>query len=166
MSLAAGLCAAAAAFTSCSGSEQQSTPKPALSGAVRLHGDYSLLGRRHRVDAEVALGKVVDPYRSLVVPAPPNGRLVAVQLRIRNRARDAFPLRWARFHARDERGRPLPAAVYSTPVRKTVPDRPVRGQVLASLVAFQVPRGRRIGTVRMTSIVRLWPFRARWVVRR
>jgi hypothetical protein len=45
-----------------------------------------------------------------------------------------------------------------------MPGRPVRGQMLASIVAFTVPRGRRLAEIRMTSIVRLWQFRARWTI--
>jgi hypothetical protein len=45
-----------------------------------------------------------------------------------------------------------------------MPDRPVRGQALSAITAFEVPRGRRLASIRMTSIVKLWPFRARWKV--
>ena len=137
-----------------------------LSNAVRLQGDYPFGGRRRRVDAQVSFEHVVDPYRSLSTSPGSNARFVAAQLRIMNRGRDPFPIQWARFRGYDERGRPLPPGTQSTPLRRTMPGRRVRGQLLTSITAFKVPRGRRLATIRMTSIVKLWAFRARWSVGR
>ena len=61
---------------------------------------------------------------------------------------------------------PLPPGTQSTPLRRTMPGRRVRGKLLTSITAFKVPRGRRLATIRMTSIVKLWAFRARWSVGR
>lgn len=109
---------------------------------------------------------VVDPYRGGALVPPANTRFVGAQLHILNRGRDPFPIQWARFRGYDARGRPLPAGTQSTPLRKSMPTRPVRGQVLTSITAFTVPRGRRLASIRMTSIVRLWRFQARWKLQR
>jgi hypothetical protein len=160
--------AAGAVFPSCGGDDSSSGGAAAAphgrSNAVRLQGDYTFAGRRRRVDAQVSFDHVVDPVRSLVVSPGPNARFVGAQLRIVNQGRDPFPIRWARFRGYDERGRPLPPGTQSTPLRRTMPDRPVRGQALSAITAFEVPRGRRLASIRMTSIVKLWPFRARWKV--
>jgi hypothetical protein len=163
--------AAGAVFLGCGGDDGSSPgvagpAPPKLSNAVRLRHGYRFAGRRRRVDAQVSFGNVVDPYRSLSTSPGPNARFVAAQLRILNRGRDPFPIRWARFRGYDERGRPLPPGTQSTPLRRTMPDRPLRGQALTSLTAFVVPRGRRLESIRMTSIVRVWPFRARWTLAR
>jgi hypothetical protein len=133
---------------------------------VRLKGEYSQDGRERRVDARLAFDNVIDPYRAVVLTPPPNARFVGAQLHILNRGRDPFPIQWARFRGYDERGRPLPAGTQSTPLRKAMPNRPARGQVLTSIIALTVPRGGRLASIRMTSIVRLWPFRARWTLPR
>jgi hypothetical protein len=162
--------AASAVVLGCGGDDDSSSGSaaapPKLANAVRLKGDYRFAGRRRHVDAQVSFDDVVDPYRSLSTSPGPNARFVAAQLRIMNRGRDPFPIQWARFRGYDERGRALPPGTQSTPLRRTMPDRPVRGQVLTSITAFMVPRGRRLDSIRMTSIVKLWPFRARWSLRR
>jgi hypothetical protein len=162
---ALGLAFAAGA---CSSGDDAPAPEPPvtlstkLSQPVRLDGSYLLDGRRRRVDAQIAFDHLTDPYRAAMSAPSPGTRLVAVQLQVLNRGRDPFPLEWARLRGYDERGRALPSGTQSTPVRKTVPDRPVRGQVLTSFTAFRVPRGARLASIRMSSIVRLWRFNARW----
>jgi hypothetical protein len=159
----------AVAGAGCGGDDSRApapTPTPKLqaelSKPVHLLGTYSLEGHRRRVDVQIGFDNLTDPYRSATT-APSRGiRLVAVHLQVLNHGRDPFPLDWARFRGYDQRGRALPAGTESTPVRKTVADRPVRGQVLTSVAAFRVPRGSRLGSIRMYSIVDLWRFKARW----
>lgn len=163
--------AAAGGLAACSGDDDSTarkaeTPGPQLTNAVRLQGEYTLNGRPHRVDAQIAFDHVVDPYRSIASAPPADTRFAGAQLQILNRGPDPFPIQWARFRGYDERGRPLPAGTQSTPLRKTMPDRPVRGQVLSSITAFTVPQGRRLSSIRMTSIVDVWRFRARWTLPR
>jgi hypothetical protein len=127
------------------------TLRTKLSQPVRLSGSYVLENRRHRAAAEIAFDNLTDPSRSST-GAPTRGtRMVAAQLQVLNRGPDPFPLDWARFRGYDERGRPLPAGTESTPVRKTVADRPVRGQVLSSVTAFRVPRGARLASISKSS---------------
>jgi hypothetical protein len=162
---------AAAALPACGGDDSapagttQATA-PTVAGGEQLKGEYTQGGRERHVDAQIAFGRVIDPYRAGVIAAAPDARFVGVQLKMLNRGRDPFPFEWARFQGYDERGRALPAGTQSTPLQKTMPGRPVRGQLLASIVAFTVPRGRRLAEIRMTSIVRLWQFRARWAIAR
>jgi hypothetical protein len=159
------------AWTGCAGTgeapEKATQPTPAhgpahLDGAVRLRGRYEFEGRSRSVDAEVAVDHPIDPFRASVAAREPGERLVAVRLRLLNRGRDSFPADWARFRGYDGRGRVLAAGTQGTPLRKSLPDRAVRGQTLTSLVAFRVPRRRKLASVRMSSIVELWDFRARW----
>jgi len=163
--------AAAAALGSCSGDDDSPAdpapaPRPRLSNAVHLQEEYSMDGRVRRVDARIAFDNVVDPYRGVALVPPGDARFVGAQLHILNRGRNPFPIRWARLRGYDERGRSLPAGTQSTPLRKSMPNRPVRGQVVTQVTAFTVPRGRRLASIRMTSIVRLWRFRARWTLPR
>ena len=112
---------------------------------MHLQGEYTLNGRAHRVDARIGFDHVIDPYRAIASAPPPKTRFVGAQLHLLNRGPDPFPIQWARFRGYDEeRGRPLPAGTQSTPLRKTMPDRPVRGQVLTQITGFTVPRGRRL----------------------
>ena len=169
--LALAALAATAGLASCSGDDDSSAekapgPRPQLTNAVRLQGEYALNGRDRRVDARISFDHVIDPYRAIAVEPPPNARFAGAQLHILNRGPDPFPIRWARFRGYDERGRPLPAGTQSTPLRRSMPDRPVRGQVLTQITGFTVPRGRRLASIRMTSIVRAWRFRARWTLPR
>lgn len=168
--LAIAAVAAAAVLASCAGDDDpphgsSTAGRSQPANAVRLQREYTVRGRDRRVDARLSFDNVIDPYRSIAVP-PKDARYAGAQLHILNRGPDPFPIRWARFRGYDERGRPLPAGTQSTQLRRTMPDRPVRGQVLTSVVAFTVPRGRRLASIRMTSIVRLWRFRARWTLPR
>jgi hypothetical protein len=162
----------AAPLASCSGDDDDSTASnaapapPRLPDAQRLRGEYTLNGRAHRVDARIAFDHVIDPYRNAALAPAPNTRLVGAQLRILNTGPDPFPMQWARFRGYDERGRPLPEGTQSTPLRKTMPSRPLRGQVLSSITGFTVPHGRRLASIRMTSIVDAWRFHARWTLPR
>jgi hypothetical protein len=161
----------AAALASCSDDDDSQgepvpPPQPRLADTVRLQHQYRQGGRVRRVDAWMAFDNVTDPHRSSVLVPPPGARLVGAQLRILNRGPDPFPIRWARFRGYDQRGRPLPAGTRSTPLRRSMPNRPVRGQVLTSISAFTVPRGRRLASIRMRSIVRVWQFSARWTLPR
>jgi hypothetical protein len=169
--LAAAALAAVGTLSACGGDDPtpagtSPAPVPKVAGAEHLKGEYTQAGEERSVDAQIAFGKVIDPYRTGVITAPPDARFVGVQLKILNRGADPFPFEWARFQGYDERGRPLPPGTQSTPLQKTMPGRPVRGQILASIVAFTVPRGRRLAEIRMTSIVRLWRFHARWTIAR
>jgi hypothetical protein len=171
LSAALAALAVSALLVGCGGDDDSSSGDspaagPKLPNAVRLQGDYTHNGRPRHVDAQMAFDAFADPYRSGLIPPVPNARFVAAQLRILNRGRDPFPLQWARFRGYDELGRALPPGTQSTPLRRTMPDRRVRGQVLTSITAFQVPRGRRLASIRMTSIVQVWPFRARWTLAR
>ena len=105
---------------------------------------------------------MIDPYRTLVTVPDAGERLVAVRLSLLNRGRDPFPSEWANFQGYGPRGRRLRPGTQGTPLRKSLPDRPVRGQRLTRLMAFRVPDGERLASVRMSSSVELWPFRARW----
>jgi hypothetical protein len=161
--------AAMAALSACGGEDsgpagttQAAAPK--ITGGEQLKGEYTQGGRERQVNAQIAFGRLIDPYRAGVITAPPDARFVGVQLKLLNSGRDPFPFEWARFQGYDERGRALPAGTQNTPLQKTMPGRPVRGQLLASIVAFTVPRGRRLAEIRMTSIVRLWQFHARWEI--
>jgi len=160
---------AAAAAAGCSSDDPPADPPappgPELSEPVRLQGSYTVEGKRRRVDAQLAFDNLIDPYRSSLSAPEPGTRLVAVQLHVLNSGPEPFPLDWARLRGYDGRGRALPPGTQSTPLRKTAPDRPVRGQVLTAVTAFRVPRGRRLAEIRMRSIVRLWAFRARWNLR-
>ncbi len=163
--------AAAAGLGACSGDDDStgrkaSAPPPQLANAVRLQGEYTLNGRAHRVDARIGFGHVIDPYRAIASEPPPKTRFVGAQLHLLNRGPDPFPIQWARFRGYDERGRPLPAGTQSTPLRRSMPDRPVRGQVLTQIIGFTVPRARRLASIRMSSIVDVWRFRARWTLPR
>jgi hypothetical protein len=167
----AALAATAAALASCSGDDDSATgtspsQPPRVSNAVRLERHYTVNGRSRRVDARIGFDHAIDPYRAIAAVAPPGTRLVGAQLHLANSGPDPFPMRWARFRGYDERGRPLPAGTQSTPLRRTMPDRPVRGQVLTQIMGFTVPRGRRLASIRMTSIVSAWRFRARWTLTR
>jgi hypothetical protein len=163
--------AVAAALPACSGDDDSSAerapaPPPQLTNAVRLKGGYTLNGRAHRVDARIGFDHVIDPYRASASAPPPKARFVGAQLHLLNRGQDPFPIQWARFRGYDERGRPLPAGTQSTPLRRSMPDRPVRGQVLTQITGFTVPRGRRLASIRLSSIVDAWRFRARWTLPR
>ena len=163
--------AAAAGLAGCSGDddapvEKAPAPPAQLTNARHLQGEYTLNGRAHRVDARIGFDHVIDPYRAIASAPPPKTRFVGAQLHLLNRGPDRFPIQWARFRGYDERGRPLPAGTQSTPLRKTMPDRPVRGQVLTQITGFTVPRGRRLASIRMSSIVDVWRFRARWTLPR
>jgi hypothetical protein len=163
--------AAAAPLASCSGDDDSTSSKaapavPRLENAARLQGEYMQNGRAHRVDARIAFDHVIDPYRSATIAPVPDARIVGAQLRILNTGPDPFPIQWAHFRGYDERGRPLPAGTQSTPLRRTMPDRPVRGQVLSSITGFTVPQGRRLASIRMSSIVDVWRFHARWTLPR
>jgi hypothetical protein len=164
--------AAGAAACDSGGDEPRSTGRDTTveaarpgANAVRLRRSYTF-GRRRQVDAEISFGDPIDPYRQSVQAPVPGTRMVAVRMGVLNRGRDAFPLGWAVLQGYDERGRPLPAGTESTPLRKTRPERPARGQLLTRLTAFRVPRGRRLASIRMSSGVNLWRFRARWSVPR
>jgi hypothetical protein len=157
----AALAASSLAWTACDGHRSEAGPA-SLAGSVALRNSYEFEGRPRHVDAQIALDNVIDPYRGLVTATDPGERLVAVRLRLLNHGRDPFPLEWARFKGYDVRGRALAAGTQSTPLRKSLPDRPVRGQTLTSLMAFRVPERRKLASVRMTSVVELWAFRGRW----
>jgi hypothetical protein len=170
-------CVASAALAAllaaaCGGSDEPAAERPAattlassLSKPVRVRGTYVLDGRRRKVDALIGFDNRTDPYRGSVTAPAPGSRMVSVQLHVLNRGRDPFPLDWARFRGYDERGEPLPPGTESTPLRKTAPRLPVKGQVLTTVAAFAVPRGHQLASIRMRSIVDLWRFGARWTLR-
>ena len=144
-----------------SGSARRSSPN-----ARRLQGEYTLNARAHRVDARIGFGHVIDPYRAIAS----SRRRRRASWALSSTSSTAAPTRsrssGLAFRGYDERGRPLPAGTQSTPLRRSMPDRPVRGQVLTQIIGFTVPRGRRLALIRMSSIVDVWRFRARWTLPR
>jgi hypothetical protein len=85
-------------------------------------------------------------------------------MRYVDRGGDPFPREWARFEATDERGAVYPGAV-RTPPRRLYAGRRARGGPLFQTIGFAVPRGTRLASVHMTSIVRLWAFDVTWRLR-
>jgi hypothetical protein len=124
-----------------------------LAPAVRLAKTYAFNGRTRVVDTRMLPGTLLDPWRNPSVPVPKGDRLVAVQMTWLDR-RDPFPIQWARFAARDDRGTDLGGA-YLGPARRS-------GRLTIQPVGFVLGKGRRLARVSMTSIVKVWPFRAAW----
>jgi hypothetical protein len=76
-----------------------------------------------------------------------------------DRGPDRFPLEWARFTGRDDRGAQIPGN-YVGPTRSSDNLRIVP-------VGFILRRGRTLESVDMRSIATaVWPFRATWKLRR
>jgi hypothetical protein len=132
-----------------------------LAPETRLRGRYVFDGRRRYVDAAMAPTFVTDPWELPTAVLPARRRLVAVTMTWIDRGPDAFPHEWASFHARDNHGRALPGT-YRGQLHERYPARPRRGQPVAQRVGFEVPEGSRLVRLEMSSIVKLWRFRAVW----
>lgn len=127
-----------------------------LAPPVTLRRTYPFQGATRRVDTSVVPGSLLDPWRNPAIPVPAGMRLVAAQMTWLDRGPDRFPRAWARFAGRDDRGARL-AGTYLGPERRS-------GRLTIQPVGFLVRDGRRIAGVSMTSIVSVWPFRARWTL--
>lgn len=156
-------------LASCGGDDQERPLPPAaadLSSPIakpqRLRGDYEFEGRRRRVDVSIVPRNVLDPWKGTVVVPPKGARYVGVTVRFVNHGPDPFPHEWANFGGRDDAGRKLSVRTARSPLRKTSPDRPVRGQALDQIIGLPVPKGRSLSELRIGSIVTLFPFDARW----
>jgi len=154
---------AALALAGCGGGDGDATPAattPAqalprgLAAPVSLRKTYPFEGRTRRVDTVAVPGSLLDPWRTPAVPVPEGARLVAAQLTWLDRGRDPFPREWARYAGRDDTGAPL-ARTFLGPARRD-------GRLTVQPVGFVVGAGRRLAEVRMTSIVDVWRFHAKW----
>lgn len=106
----------------------------------------------------------VDTQLTVVAQHPPPGRLpvalpagrdaVIADLQIEDRGDDPFPLQWARFSAATTSGATVREAFRLAPRR-------VRDGVQIVPIGFAVTKGDDLATLRVRSIVALWPFRAR-----
>jgi hypothetical protein len=135
--------------------------RPQLTSPARLRSTYTLAGERRSVDALVVPITVIDPWRPELAIAPPGRRWVGIAIRYVDRGADRFPRDWARFEAADAGGRSYPGTV-RTPPRRLYAGRSQRGLPLFQTIGFAVPRGTQLTTVRMSSIVKLWPFDVSW----
>jgi hypothetical protein len=163
---------AALAFAACGndgdggdGDSGQAEPRPAaqrlprgLAPPVALRKAYAVAGARKSVSSRAVPSSLLDPWRNPAVPVPEGSRLVAVQVTWLDRGRDRFPIEWARFSARDDRGARL-AGDYVGPTRRS-------DRLTIVPVGFIIGRGRRLESLEMRSIATaVWPFRASWTLR-
>ena len=126
---------------------------PQLGDSVRL--------ARGAVDSRLTTQVMTDPYDAAPVIAPRGTRYVAVSLSWIDEGRRPFPRGWARFTLVDGAGHRTTGAVL-TPLRRTHPDRPRRGQELTQIVALPLGDGRRPARLELGSIVARWRFAASW----
>jgi hypothetical protein len=132
-----------------------------LSSPTRLRSSYALAGRERSVDTLIQPVTAIDPWRPPLAVAPAGERWVGITMRYVDRGRNPFPREWARFEATDERGAVHPGAVRAPP-RRLYAGR--RGPLFQT-IGFAVPRGTRLASVHMTSIVKLWAFDVTWRLR-
>lgn len=105
----------------------------------------------------------VDTRLEVVAQHPPPGRLpvalpagrqaAIADVQVDDRGADPFPLQWARFSATTTGGATVREAFRLAPRR-------VRDGVQIVPVGFAVRKGDDLETLRVRSIVSLWPFRA------
>jgi hypothetical protein len=157
-----------AALVACGGdadpSRESGSARPKLSSPARLRSTYVLAGRARRVDSVVEPVTILDPWRPPLAVAPAGRRWIGVTVRYVDRGEDPFPRAWARFEAAGSGGAVYPGAVRSPPHRLYA-GRDQRGNPLFQTIGFAVPRGKRLATLHMTSIVQLWPFDVSWRLR-
>jgi hypothetical protein len=141
-----------------SASDSLRGPAPALGQPLVFRKRYFFM-RRRQVEAVLTpsafTARVNDPY--LYVPR--GQRPFRLALRWEDRGRDPFPLDWARFSLRGEGRAPRPGFSYS-PIRRISPTD--KSSPKTTILTFLVPRAFHPRELRISSIVRLWKFRARW----
>lgn len=136
---------------------------PPPGSSVLLRRTYGFGGRVRSVDSAVAVKPLTAPVRDPSSGASGGRRPLRFSVRIDDRGRDPLPVRWARFTLVSSAGARV-SGYSQTPVRRLSPDR--RGSPRATTLTFVVPAGFTPAQIRLSSIVGIWPFAARWQVTR
>ena len=130
---------------------------------MTLTKTYDFQGRTRRVASRVTVSPVTSPVRDPSLVVPRGRRPVRVTVRVEDKGPSPFPFEWARFTLVGRGGARSPGSSM-TPMRRTEPGR--RRSARKTIITFLVPKDFVPAHVRMTSIVAVWPFRARWAVER
>ena len=134
------------------------TPAPAKS-PVRLTHIYQFANRRREVRSTLTVGPAGGIVRDASIVIPAGRRPYRVSVRVDDRGPAPFPYEWARFTLVGRQGTVVNGYVRTT-LRRLMPNR--RRSPRQTFLTFLIPGGFAPSEVRMTSIVRLWPFKARW----
>lgn len=111
-------------------------------------------GAARDVDTRLTVVAQHPPPGTLPVALPAGRDAVIADVQLDDRGEDPFPLQWARFSATTTGGATVREAFRLAPRR-------VRDGVQIVPVGFAVTKGDDLQTLRVRSIVALWPFRAR-----
>ena len=130
---------------------------------MKLEKTYDFQGRTRRVDSRVTVSPVTSPVRDPLLVVPRGRRPVRVTVRVQDQGPSPFPFAWARFTLVGRDGA-RSSGSSMTPLRRTEPGR--RRSARTAIITFVVPKDLVPAQVRMTSIVAVWPFKARWAVER
>ena len=130
------------------------------SGGLKL-GDSTTLAQAD-VSTKLTASTITDPFAP-EGPRPPAGQhYVGVALSWTDNGKP-FPHDYARFALVDEDGTRTTGAVL-TPLKKTFADKAAKGQPQTQVVALPIAEGRKPKTLELSSIVKSWPFKAKWAL--
>jgi hypothetical protein len=129
---------------------------------VALEKTYGFQGRSRRVDSRVTVSPTGARIRDTSLVVPRGRRPFRLAVRIEDRGPSPFPFEWARFTLVSRTGARSSGSSL-TPLRRLEPGR--RRSARAAIITFLVPKGFVPVQARMTSIVAVWPFQARWAVK-
>lgn len=136
------------------GGAAPATTTTAAAGATLAERYVDPTGAAREVDTRLTVVAQHPPPGRLPVALPAGRDAVIADVQIEDRGDDPFPLQWARFSAGTTSGATVREAFRLAPRR-------VRDGVQIVPVGFAVARGDDLETLRVRSIVALWPFRAR-----
>ena len=150
------------AAVGCGGGAADPPPPPQKPPpTVTLKRTYDFQGRKRSVVTAMAVSPTTARSGDPLLSVPRGRRAVSVKLRIEDRGRDPFPLGWARFTLVSRTGA-RSAGYTRSPVRRLQPNR--RRSPREAVLTYFVPKDFVAAQVRLSSIVTVWPFRARWAL--
>jgi hypothetical protein len=152
---------AALAAGGCGGADEKAAPKPEPA-SVALTKTYGFQGRSRRVDSRVTVSPTGARIRDSALVVPRGRRPFRLAIRIEDHGPSPFPFQWARFTLVSRTGARSSGSSL-TPLRRLEPGR--QRSARGAIVTFLVPKGFVPVQARMTSIVAVWPFEARWPVK-
>ena len=118
--------------------------------------------KRGSVDTTLAIGEPIDNYKPEGAKAAAGNHFAGFPLTWVDHG-EPFPHEWARFALVDDDGDRTTVSVLS-PLTRTFPEKPQKGQPLRQVVALQIADGRKPETLELSSATETWPFSAQFDV--
>lgn len=130
------------------------TTATAMAGTTLAKRYTDPTGTAREIDAQLTVVAQHPPPGTLPVALPAGRDAVIADVQVDDRGADPFPMQWVRFSATTTGDATVREAFRLAPRR-------VRDGVQVVPVGFAVAKGDDLETLRVRSIVALWPFRAR-----